>query len=52
VSLVDDAGKKYLTDSNTYEIFAETARDTGLNLKVDYVVSVSATISYSAKFNG
>lgn len=52
VSLVDDAGKKYLTDSNTYEIFIETARDTGLNLKVDYVVSVSATISYSAKFNG
>ena len=52
VSLVDDAGKKYLTDSNTYEIFIETARDTGLNLKIDYVVSVSATISYSAKFNG
>lgn len=52
VSLVDDAGKKYLTDSNTYEIFIETARDTGLNLKVDYVVSVSATISYQAKFNG
>lgn len=52
VSLVDDNGKKYLTDSNTYEIFIETARDTGLNLKVDYIVSVPATISYSAKFNG
>ena len=52
VSLVDDKGKKYLTDSNTYEIFIETARDTGLNIKVDYVVSISATINYSAKFNG
>lgn len=52
VSLVDDKGKKYLTDSNTYEIFMETARDTGLNIKVDYVVSISATINYSAKFNG
>lgn len=52
VSLVDDNGKKYLTDSNTYEIFIETARDTGLNIKVDYVVSISATISYSAMFNG
>lgn len=52
VSLVDDNGNKYLTDSNTYEIFIETARDTGLNIKVDYVVSVSAAISYSARFNG
>lgn len=52
VSLVDDNGKKYLTDSNAYEIFIETARDTGLNIKVDYVVSVSAAISYSARFNG
>ena len=52
VSLVDDTGKKYLTDSNTYEIFIETARDTGLNIKVDYVVSVSAAINYSASFNG
>lgn len=52
VSLVDDKGKKYLTDSNTYEIFIETARDTGLNIKVDYVVSISATINYSARFNG
>lgn len=52
VSLVDDNGKKYLTDSNTYEIFTETARDTGLNIKVDYVVSISATINYSARFNG
>lgn len=52
VSLVDDNGKKYLTDSNTYEIFIETARDTGLNIKVDYVVSISATINYSARFNG
>lgn len=52
VSLVDDKGKKYLTDSNTYEIFTETARDTGLNIKVDYVVSISATINYSARFNG
>lgn len=52
VSLVDDKGKKYLTDSNTYEIFMETARDTGLNIKVDYVVSISATINYSARFNG
>lgn len=52
VSLVDDKGKKYLTDSNTYEIFIETARDTGLNIKVDYVVSVSAAINYSASFNG
>lgn len=52
VSLVDDNGKKYLTDSNTYEIFIETARDTGLNIKVDYVVSVSASINYSARFNG
>jgi hypothetical protein len=30
----------------------ETARDTGLNIKVDYVVSVSASINYSARFNG
>lgn len=52
VSLVDDKGKKYLTDSNTYEIFIETARDTGLNIKVDYVISISATINYSARFNG
>lgn len=52
VSLVDDKGKKYLTNSNTYEIFIETARDTGLNIKVDYVVSISATINYSARFNG
>lgn len=52
VSLVDDKGEKYLTDSNTYEIFIETARDTGLNIKVDYVVSISATINYSARFNG
>lgn len=52
VSLVDDNGKKYLTNSNTYEIFIETARDTGLNIKVDYVVSVSASIKYSARFNG
>lgn len=52
VSLVDDNGNKYLTDSNAYEIFIETARDTGLNIKVDYVVSVSAAISYSARFNG
>lgn len=52
VSLVDDKGKKYLTDSNTYEIFIETARDTGLNIKVDYVVSISATINYSARFSG
>lgn len=52
VSLVDDKGKKYLTDSNTYEIFIETARDTGLNIKVDYVISISATTNYSARFNG
>lgn len=52
VSLVDDKGKKYLTDSNTYEIFMETARDTGLNIKVDYVVSISAAINYSVRFNG
>lgn len=52
VSLVDDKGKKYLTDSNTYEIFIETARDTGLNIKVDYVVSISAAINYSVRFNG
>lgn len=52
VSLVDDNGKKYLTDSNTYEIFIETARDTGLNIKVDYVVSISAAINYSTSFNG
>ena len=51
VSLVDDKGNKYLTDSNTYEIFIETARDTGLNIKVDYVISISATINYSARFN-
>lgn len=52
VSLVDDNGKKYLTGSNTYEIFIETARDTGLNIKVDYVVFISAAINYSASFNG
>ena len=32
--------------------FKEAARDTGLNIKVDYVVSVSASINYSARFNG
>nr|DAF96377.1 MAG TPA: hypothetical protein [Podoviridae sp. ctG4L18] len=41
-----------MTNSNTYEIFIETARDTGLNIKVDYVVSISAAINYSASFNG
>ena len=52
VSLVNDSGDKYITDGDTYEIFTETARNTGLNVKVDYTVSISASVNYSVKFNG
>ena len=50
VSLVDDSGNQYTTDGDAYEIFTETARNSGLNVKVDYIISISASVNYSAKF--
>lgn len=52
VSLVNDSGSQYVTDGDTYEIFTETAKSSGLNVKVDYTISISASVNYSIKFGG
>ena len=48
LSLVNDSNKQYITDDGSYEIFTETARETGLNVKVDYDIQISVT---SAEFS-
>lgn len=50
VYVVDDQGTEYETSNDSYEIFIESARNKGINIKIQYNISITADITYTYQF--